>query len=49
MRSAARGRVFQRAVPEPLDEPLEPLDVPPGLVVLVAPDVPLEVLELGEP
>ncbi|SPC08402.1 conserved hypothetical protein [Cupriavidus oxalaticus] len=23
--------------------------MPPGLVVLVAPDVPLEVLELGEP
>ncbi|WP_340523793.1 hypothetical protein, partial [Cupriavidus necator] len=37
----------QRAVPEPLAAPLLPLEVPLGLVVLVAPDVPVEVLELG--
>jgi hypothetical protein len=37
-------------VPEPLVAPLLPLEVPPGLVVLVAPDVPLDVpLDVPEP
>nr|WP_256503804.1 hypothetical protein [Cupriavidus sp. WGtm5] len=33
----------QRAVPEPLAAPLLPLEVPLGLVVLVAPEVPVDV------
>ncbi|NSX14577.1 hypothetical protein HTY52_10890 [Cupriavidus taiwanensis] len=37
----------QRAVPEPLAAPLLPLEVPPGLVVLVAPEVPVDVLPAG--
>ncbi|SOZ38603.1 hypothetical protein [Cupriavidus neocaledonicus] len=37
----------QRGVPVPLAAPLPPLGVPLGLVVLVAPEVPVEVLVPG--